>query len=236
MESGDETDRTSALEVIVCTVEDAVEAARGGADRLEIVRELEYGGFTPPLELVREIRRAVDLPLRIMLREEPGYGLTEVIAAEKLCCLASAFDEMAVDGVVLGFLRGGSIDVEMTRKVLACAPRLKATFHHAFEDAADKLAAIEELKTIQQIDRILAHGGDGHWAEKAARLEQYARAAGPEIDILAGGGVDADVIDLLMERTSIREFHTGGAARKDGAVRAELVAKLVQVFREPARK
>lgn len=216
------------LEVIACTVEDAVAAARGGADRLEVVRELEHGGFTPAVDLVREIRLAVDLPLRVMLRAEHGYGLTQVIAAERLCCLATVFDDMAVDGVVLGFLRSGRIDVEMTKKVLSCAPRLRATFHHAFEDAADKFAAIEELKTMMQVDRILAHGGEGGWTAKAVRLQDYSQAAHPGIKILTGGGVDADVIRLLTEQTSIREFHVGRAARKNGAVRADLVATLAR--------
>ena len=43
------------LEVIACTVEEAVEAEKGGADRLEIIRDFEAGGYTPPLELVKKI-------------------------------------------------------------------------------------------------------------------------------------------------------------------------------------
>jgi copper homeostasis protein len=52
------------LEVIVCSVADAVEAERGGAGRLEIVRDLHQGGLTPSLELVREIKLATELPVR----------------------------------------------------------------------------------------------------------------------------------------------------------------------------
>jgi copper homeostasis protein len=37
------------LEVIACSVADAVAAERGGADRLELVRDLNVGGLTPPL-------------------------------------------------------------------------------------------------------------------------------------------------------------------------------------------
>ena len=47
------------LEVIACSVEDAIEARRGGADRLEVISHFEVGGLTPPLELVREICQAV---------------------------------------------------------------------------------------------------------------------------------------------------------------------------------
>ena len=56
------------LEVIVSSVEDALEAEQGGAGRLEVVRSLEVGGLTPSLELVRQICQRVKIPLRVMLR------------------------------------------------------------------------------------------------------------------------------------------------------------------------
>jgi copper homeostasis protein len=37
------------LEVIVLSVEDARAAEEGGADRLEVVRDIHLGGLTPPL-------------------------------------------------------------------------------------------------------------------------------------------------------------------------------------------
>lgn len=219
------------LEVIACSVEDAVNAELGGADRLEIIRGFEHGGFTPPLDLVIEIRQRVNLPMRVMLREEKGYGLTEVIAVERLCCLSNEFNKMGVDGVVLGFLRGGDVDLELTRKFLACAPDLRATFHHAFEDSSDKIAAIERLKTIGQIDKILAHGGPGDNVERTQRLNEYAQAAGPEISILAGGGIDISMIKSLRENTPVREFHVGRAARTGGKVDPKRVEALANAVR-----
>src|ERR1044071_10079626 len=62
------------LEVIACSVADAVEAQKGGASRLEVVRELDRGGLTPSIQLVQAIKDAVDLPLRVMVRESDGYG------------------------------------------------------------------------------------------------------------------------------------------------------------------
>ncbi len=61
------------LEVIVQTVEDARAAARGGADRLEVVRDIASGGLTPSIELVRAIAAETPLPLRVMVRENAGF-------------------------------------------------------------------------------------------------------------------------------------------------------------------
>jgi copper homeostasis protein len=62
------------VEVIVQTVEDAREATRGGARRLEVVRDIRSGGLTPPVSLVRAIAAETPLPLRVILRENDGYG------------------------------------------------------------------------------------------------------------------------------------------------------------------
>ena|SRR5687767_4064582 len=218
--------RKCVLEVIVLSVDDALRAEEGGADRLEVIRAFESGGLTPPLHLVRDIQSAVGLPLRVMLREDESYGLCEIIGVEKVCCMANAVNELKVDGIVLGFLRGGRIDFELTAKVLSCAPDLKATFHHAFEDTADKHAAISELKRLPQIDRILSHGGTVPRERKVANLNEYAAVAAPEIEILAGGGVNKEVIRLVRETTGIREFHVGTAARDNGKVDVSKVKEL----------
>ena len=230
MENGRDKDG-AVLEVIACSVEDAVEAEKGGADRLEIIRDLRAGGYTPPLELVRQIRSRVSLPLRVMLREEAGYGLTEVIAMEKLSCIANELSKIDIDGVVIGFLQQGAVDAEMTRKILYCARRLKATFHHAFEDSIDKMAAIKEIKRIDQVDKLLSHGGTGTSLERVDNLNAYARAAGPEIRILAGGRIDLHMINLIRGNTEIREFHVGSAARENGRVRAARVELLANAVR-----
>jgi len=223
---------TLLLEVIACSVADAIEAERGGANRLEIVRDLHCGGLTPSFELVREIKQAVGLPVRVMLRESQGYQTSDATEIDRLCRAAEAFASLEVDGVVLGFLNDGEVDVELTQNVLACAPQLRATFHHAFEDAKDKLHAIGEIKQLPQVDRILSHGGTDNLKLRVQRLAEYEQASAPELTILAGGGIDADAIVAIKRETRIREFHVGRAARLDfqvdGPVQASLVSDLVR--------
>ncbi len=224
------------LEVIACSVADAIEAEKGGANRLEVVRSLDRGGLTPSLDLVRAIKSAVDLPLRMMVRETESYETGGEKEVGKLCAAAAEFSELGVDGVVIGFLKDAQIDLELTERVLACARGLNATFHHAFEDASDQLEAVKRLKHLPQIDRILSHGGTGELEERRRRLDAYAHAGAPEIKIIAGGGIDNAAITLLRRRTTIREFHVGRAARRgfqvDGEVQAELVRALVNVAQD----
>ncbi len=228
--------RAPVVEVIACSVSDAIEAQRGGAGRLEVVRDFERGGLTPPLELVQNILDAVRLPVRVMLRETDSYRVDDKGEREKLCAAANRFARLNVNGLVLGFLREGEIDVQLTEWVLSCAPNSRATFHHAFEEAEDPLPAIRTIKRLKQVDRILTSGGNGEWPEKIARLSRYEEEVGPEIEILAGGGIDRQSIRMICHATGIREFHIGRAAREPasaaGVVRSERVKALVETAQE----
>ena len=230
----DEANATLVLEVIACSVEDAIEAQRGGAHRLEVISHFEVGGLTPPLELVREIRTVVDLPLRVMVRESKGYEVEDETEVERLCTTANELNALKVDGIVLGFLRDGRIDRDLTSRVLACAPYLKATFHHALEASSDPLAAIQEVKRIAQVDRILV-SGNGSLSRQLDNFDAYAKAASPEITVLAGGGLNAARIAAIRASTGIREFHVGRAARTpesiNGTVRAVRVSEIIQQLR-----
>ena len=222
------------LEVIVCSVADAIEAEQGGAKRLEIIRDFARGGMTPDPEFVREVMNAVSVPVRVMLRESEDYCVTNEREIKQLCACARELAALEVDGLVLGFVREGEIDVDLSQRVLSCAPGLNATFHHAFEETGNAVEAIEKLKTLGQIDRILTAGGRGDWPRKIERLGSYQRTANPEIKILAGGGLDIQLLKQIRSNTGVSEFHVGRTARLqsqiDGPVHSELVRELVKAI------
>lgn len=214
------------LEVIACSVDDAIAANLGGADRLEIISHYEVGGLTPPIEMVKEIAAKVAIPLRVMLRETEPFEVNNRGEIEQLCHLARSLDEIGVDGIVLGFLKDGGIDHTLVARILVCAPNLKATFHRAFEELPDPIGAITELKHHSQIDRILTSGGIDAWREKVDRFASWRQEAQPEIEILVGGGTDAEAVGLLKP-AGIREFHVGKAVREGQAVYGKVLTEEV---------
>lgn len=213
------------LEVIASSVPDALEAERGGASRLEVVRYLHVGGLTPPVQLVREIKSAVGIPLRVMVRESTGFDTSGEDEINRMCEDVVHLTELQVDGLVIGFLKDGVIDAELTNRILSCAPNIRATFHHAFEGTHDKIEALKMIPQIPQVDRVLSHG-DG----RVETLATYDRLS--SVTVLAGGGIDAEAISRIGRATNIREFHVGRAARVDGRVNWELVNRLVEKCRE----
>ena len=143
------------LEVIVQSVADARAAARAGADRLEVVRRIQDGGLTPPIALVREIAAEVSLPLRVMVRENAGYTTSpvELLALQRA---AAALAELQVDGLVVGFAAAGEIELEPVSHVMDAAPGIKVTFHRAFDELRDPLAAIDAVAGVAR------HRSDSH--------------------------------------------------------------------------
>jgi copper homeostasis protein len=222
------------LEIIACSVADAVEAARGGADRLEIACDMDRQGLTPPIDMVREIVRAVRLPLRVMVRETDDFLCDRPGELERLLERARELEAVGVDGLVLGFERDGVMDEAALAAVLGAAPRTRATFHRAFDAAPDPLALLDTLKRHSQVDRVLTGGGHGQWPERCVRLAALAAHARPRITVLPGGGVDAAAIEHISRTPGLTEAHVGSAARIPAEPMAPVSADAVRELRRRA--
>ena len=197
------------LEISVQTVEAALAAERGGADRIELCSDLNVGGLTPSRDLVRAVREAVRIPVFSMIRPRAGdfvYSTSEF--AEMKRSIAEA-RECRMDGVVLGILtKDNRVDVSRTRELVEIAKPLPVTYHRAFDEAADLHKALEDV-IASGAKRILTSGGAKSALEGAAVLAELIEAAGDCIVILPGAGISPTNIAEVAQRTSAREFHSG---------------------------
>jgi copper homeostasis protein len=202
------------LEVIVTTLADALAAERGGAGRLELVRDLARGGMTPDPALVEAVTARVGIPVRVMVRETESHAVTDAPTLERLRDQARRIARLPVDGLVLGFAREGRPDLDATAHVLSGAPGLRATFHRAFDEVTDQAAGLTALAQLPQIDRVLLSGGTGDWTTGVPRLAGLAALAPRGITLIAGYGVEAGAIAALQAARVLCEVHVGRAARK----------------------
>jgi copper homeostasis protein len=93
-----------ALEICVDSVEHAIAAERGGADRIELCSDLSSGGTTPSAGSMEMARRHVKIPIHILIRPRPGnffYSSHEVEIIRRDIAMAK---QMGADGIVLGLL------------------------------------------------------------------------------------------------------------------------------------
>jgi copper homeostasis protein len=218
------------LEVIATSLSEAIEGQAGGADRLELVRELDQDGLTPSLDLVREIMSTVPLPVRVMVRENAGMAISSPRELALLQSQAAAFAKLPIDGLVLGWITAdGEVDIASLHAVLDGLD-CRVTFHRAIEHVSDPLQAIRTLKHFPQIDRILTSGGSGLWRDRQASLLDLQAAAAPEIQILVAVGIAPDALAGVFEASAFQEVHVGRAVRQSqdvsGAVDRQMVAAL----------
>lgn len=178
------------------------------------MREIERDGLTPSIDLVRMLLAEVPLPLRVMVRESDGFGITGPEELRALQRTMGILADLGVDGAVVGFARDGRLDFDRIRAVLSAAPRLSVTLHRAFDTVADPLAALDQVLLVPQIDRILTSGGDGDWPARCRRFKEYATRAGSRITFLPGGGIDDQALVALAASKCVSEAHVGKAARE----------------------
>jgi copper homeostasis protein len=201
------------LEVIATSVQDSVEAEAGGAGRIELLSAPEQAGLTPPLKLVEDVLNAVRIPVRVMLREYPAMSISNTAELVALKKTAAQLAQMPVDGVVTGFIKDDAIDVDTMAELCGAAPGLRITFHRAFDALTAPAIAIEALKQLPQVDRILTYGAGETLAERLASARNWGQLAAPRIRMMLAAGHNADQLSAQALATYPLEIHVGRAAR-----------------------
>jgi copper homeostasis protein len=197
------------LEVCVDSVESAVNAELGGADRLELCGDLVVGGVTPSLALYERIREKVDLPIHVLLRPRFGDFLYNEEEMEVLVRQAKLFSEAGADNLVIGCLTAdGRLDLEAMKKIMDTAGDTPCNLHRAFDMCRDLDETLEDAKTLG-VKSILTSGGCVSAKEGAKVLDSLKKNAG-NIDIMAGAGMNAQNIKFMLNTTSLTSFHMSG--------------------------
>ena len=201
--------RKCLLEISVESVEAALAAERGGADRIELCEDLSLGGVTPSADLVSAVRAQVRLPIFVMVRPRAGHFVYSTAEFAEMKCSIAGANESGVEGVVLGILRKNrQVDFQRTRELVELAKPLAVTFHRAFDEAADPRQALEEvIQTGAQ--RILTSGRAKSAPEGAAILAELVAAAGNRVVIVPGAGINAANVKQVAQQTGAHEFHSG---------------------------
>ena len=195
------------LEVCCGSVDDVLEAQRGGADRVELNSCLMFGGLTPSIGTLIAAKKLSSLPIMTMVRpRQAGFCYT---AAEYAAALADAEQllEHGSDGLVFGFLDAdGNLDAKRTRELARLAGDKTKVFHRAIDVCADWKRLLGQLIDIG-IDRVLTSGlaPDVFYGVEVIReMMDFAQGA---IQIMPGAGVNLRNVDKIVEATGCDQIH-----------------------------
>lgn len=197
------------LECCVDSVESALAAKEGGADRLELCAALVIGGISPGLALFEQVKANCDLPIRVLLRPRFGDFLYTEYEFQILKREVALFREAGAEGVVIGCLQAdGHLHMEQMRELMAEAGDMKVTLHRAFDVCADPIKAYGQARELG-IDTILTSGQKRECLMGMPLLQALCdlqkETGTPRI--MAGAGVTPDVIRQFLAQTSITSYH-----------------------------
>jgi copper homeostasis protein len=197
----------------------------GGAQSIEISRDLAVGGLTPPLELVQAVRDAVAIPIHVIVRPHARdftYAFTEV---EDMLHYVERLIPVGVNGVVFGAIAvDGRLDIDLIQRVRRTAGSLVFTLHRALDTSLQPERSLEAL--IGCVPRVLTSGpAASAWAGRHG-LRAWVQSYGQHFRFVCSGGIRLDQLAELAAYTGAPEFHIGSAARTAGAVDVEKVMQL----------
>jgi len=195
------------VEVCANSVMSALAAQKGGASRVELCDNLTEGGTTPSYGSIITARKYLSIALNVLIRPRGGDFLYndaefEIIRQDVISCR-----EAGADGIVTGILKeNGTIDQERMAEIVQLAWPMTVTFHRAFDKTADAMSSMEKLTKLG-INRLLTSGHRETAIAGASEIAQLIKAAGENIIIMPGSGINEDNITRLFQLTDAREFH-----------------------------
>jgi copper homeostasis protein len=222
------------LEVPVASVEDALAAQEGGADRLELNAALPLGGLSPSLGSLIEMKAQAALPVLVMIRPRPGgfaYSAAEFKVMQKDVDLAL---EHGADGIVFGILtEDGRVDLERCRCLLRQAKNGAAVFHRAFDVTPDPFEALRHLMDLG-FRRVMTSGQEESAYNGTKLIAELIRQAAGRIEVLPAGGINRFTLADIVTRTGCNQVHASLRTRRaDRSARARAHVYFGQSIRSP---
>ncbi len=213
------------LEVCANSVQSAINAQAGGADRIELCHDLTVGGVTPDKAALKEAREKVSIPVFVLVRSRAGdfvYTSEEVEEMKESILLCKV---LGYEGVVIGALtKEEKIDLEAMKILIAAAGGMKVTFHRAFDELSDYEEALAQLNVLG-VDRVLTSGLSSNAVAGLEVLTHLVKLAGDNLVIMPGGGVRPDnTVQLLA--TGAKEFHSSCIAPGTEVTNVKMVSDL----------
>ncbi len=198
----------AALEICVESVDYAIAAERGGADRIELCTDLSSGGITPSPALMQTARRQVRIPIHILIRPRAGDFCYSDHELKLMRDQILAAQQLGMNGVVLGLLQAnGRVDIERTKALVGLAHPLPVTFHRAFDAVSHFETSLGDVIRTGA-SRILTSAGQPRATDGLSTLAQLVRAANGRIGIMPCGGINAQNVVHIVRSTLAQEIHS----------------------------
>jgi len=195
------------LEACVNSAVSAIEAQKGGADRVELCENMADGGCTPSAGTIMLAKKHLSIPVFVMIRPRGAdfcYSDEEYEIMKSDIRMAK---ELKADGVVFGILMAdGRIDRKKMSELVKLARPMGVTCHRAFDMTRDPYEALEDLIKLG-IDRVLTSGQADSALEGAPLIRKLIEKTRDRITIMPGHGIKEHNLKDIIRETGAGEYH-----------------------------
>jgi len=194
------------VEVIACTLADAVVARDAGADRVELCLAMEVGGLTPYLITIQEMGQLAPFPVSVMVRPQPG-GFDS-----QLKHILEQIDQIVNLGfvnlqIVTGSLApDGHLDLPGMQAIRKAAKDIPLTCHRCFDLTPDPVVALNQLIDLG-FNRVLTSGQAPNAQLGLSVIASLVEEADDRIEVMAGVGIRAHNVKEIITMTDVKQVH-----------------------------
>lgn len=213
------------LEIAVTSVEDALQAAAGGAESVELSYDLAAGGLTPDHAVMKAVRDVLKIPMYVILRPHADSFRYTSEQVEGMFNDIGVMQAVGVNGVVFGAVNvENRIDVGLMRQIVQAAAPLPITLHRALDESAEPEAALEALTGV--VPRVLTSGPAKTAWDGREGLREWVMRFGLAMQFVSSGGLRMDQLAEYLRLVKPHTVHLGSAARTGDTVDAKKVRRL----------
>lgn len=196
-------------EACVEGLQQAVQAEKQGADRIELCARLDLDGLTPDIETIKEVSAQCNIPVRVIIRPREGnfnYSETEFQSMKQAI---ETCKDLGVEGVVFGITTANyTMDLKRTELLVELAQPMKVTIHKAIDAVDNPVETIKELMNIKGIDNVLTSGKGQKWQEGHELILQMMKVAeGSHLKIMPCGGITKQNLEDAHSVFKAKAYH-----------------------------
>ncbi|MBT3561011.1 copper homeostasis protein CutC [Flavobacteriaceae bacterium] len=195
-------------EVCVDSLDDAINAEKNGANRIELCGRLDLDGLTPSKDLIKSAFSILKIPIRVMIRpKHPSFVYSEdeistMIDDIKFC------KNLGLDGVVFGCLdEEYNFEMKQINRLSEVAKPLNVIIHKAIDSTSSVFESLSLISKNSNINGVLTSGGERFAINAVETLKKMLVLVPNRFEIIIAGGITFQNFDKLNDIVNGKFYH-----------------------------
>ena len=199
---------TVVKEACVDNIQDAINAFKKGADRIEFCSNLDEDGLTPSNYDLISLKKSISIPVRVMVRPHSNsfnYNDDDLIQMKETIefCKNQKFD-----GVVFGCLDDDNeLDLNKIKYLADFAKPLNVIIHKAIDLTSSPVNSLIKLLEIDNVNGVLSSGGFETAELGTEVLKKMINISPNEFEIISAGKITNQNFKILHEKIDGKFYH-----------------------------